>query len=525
MNKASFFAILAAVMFWSNTSAAATPVLKCDTASLQAIAPAKTTITSVEQRSLPSSHCRVRGFVTNDSPGPNDSNFVLALPDAFAGRYLMLNLGGNSGYVVDPENPAHNNQSNGYPPQRLAEGFAFVSTDTGNQNPPLEYTFLGNRAKALDQAWRGTYSVAVATQAMTRAFYGAASMYRYAYGCSGGGRLGLATASVHPEIFDGTVAGAPATFQVELAFARVAQYLKRNPQAWISPEQLAQVQAAVLAKYDAADGAVDGMIWDPRVVKFDQQLLPFLTPAQVKFLQFARADVVTPKGELVYRGYALTDDASTVTWLTGKVPPDQWPSNEPLGWLLSVYFMKAFYDTNFDVVKDLDLNDQGQTEFYLQYRNAVRWSAPGDKLAQAGLEGGQKIIVWVGVGDPAVSGANTIELYKDTAKAVTDRNQRNRKGKRADVQDFLRLYLAPGIGHCTGGPGPQDVQENALKAMIAWVEQGRSPTALVASRKAQGALPDRSFLVCPYPQQAAFSAVKGNDFNDASLWSCRPHYK
>ena len=110
---------------------------------------------SVDKRLLPPPYCRVRGVVTTQSPEPNDNNFVLALPDYFSGRYLMLKLGGNSGYGVDPENPAHNNQSDGYPPQRLAEGYAFTSTDTGNQNPPLEYTFLGNCAKALDQAWRG----------------------------------------------------------------------------------------------------------------------------------------------------------------------------------------------------------------------------------------------------------------------------------------------------------------------------------------------------------------------------------
>ena len=230
----------------------------CEVATLQAFAPANTTIIKTEKLTSPTPYCRADGFVVSTNPGPNQINFMVSLPDDFSGRYYMINSGGNSGFVPNP------------PANLLTAGYAIAGTDTGNQDRFPIYTYLSDKAKSLDQAWRGTHLTAVSTQAITKAYYNVTKMFRYAVGCSGGGRLGLTVATNHPEDFDGVVSGAPGSGVSYPQQARIGQYGKLHPEAWISPAQLAQVDAAVTAKYDAADGAVDGIVWDPSIIKFDE---------------------------------------------------------------------------------------------------------------------------------------------------------------------------------------------------------------------------------------------------------------
>ena len=52
------------------------------------------------------------------------------------------------------------------------------------------------------------------------------------------------------------------------------------------------------------------------------------------------------------------------------------------------------------------------------------------------------------------------------------------------VAAFERLYLVPGMAHCPGGEGPNQI--DLLTPVMAWVEQGIVPEAVVASA------PDRS---------------------------------
>ena len=91
------------------------------------------------------------------------------------------------------------------------------------------------------------------------------------------------------------------------------------------------------------------------------------------------------------------------------------------------------------------------------------------------------------------------------------------------TQEFARLFLAPGTAHCGGGVGPQDVQPRAFEALVKWVEQGIPPEQLLANRPASATLPARTFLLCPYPEQARYRPNAGS-VNDASAWECRQYF-
>ena len=81
--------------------------------------------------------------------------------------------------------------------------------------------------------------------------------------------------------------------------------------------------------------------------------------------------------------------------------------------------------------------------------------------------------------------------------------------------DFFRLFMVPGMAHCGGGVGPD--QNDAVTAVIDWVEKGKAPDTLVASKVANGQV-IRSRPLCPYPQVARYKGQGSID--EAASFSC-----
>ena len=85
----------------------------------------------------------------------------------------------------------------------------------------------------------------------------------------------------------------------------------------------------------------------------------------------------------------------------------------------------------------------------------------------------------------------------------------------AEVQEFFRLFMVPGMGHCRGGPGPN--QFDALSALETWVEDGVAPEQIVASKVEDGDVV-RSRPLCPFPQVAEWTGSGSTD--DAANFVC-----
>lgn len=75
---------------------------------------------------------------------------------------------------------------------------------------------------------------------------------------------------------------------------------------------------------------------------------------------------------------------------------------------------------------------------------------------------------------------------------------------------------APGVTHCAGGPGPQPTGQ--LEALLAWVEDGKAPEILTATRRDQGGAVTRSRPLCQYPQVAKDKGSGSTD--DAASFTC-----
>ena len=83
------------------------------------------------------------------------------------------------------------------------------------------------------------------------------------------------------------------------------------------------------------------------------------------------------------------------------------------------------------------------------------------------------------------------------------------------AQQSARLFMVPGMGHCSGGPGPDNF--DAVGALDQWVEQGAAPEKIVASHQSNGAV-EFSRPLCPFPQEARYTG--SGDRRDASNWAC-----
>ena len=507
-------------------SATAVPSESCDTGSLQALAPADTTV-SFAAREV-GGGCRVHGHVTTTNPGPNRVLFVLMLPDDFNGRYLYLGVGGAAGALP-------------YVPARLyRRGYAIAGSDGGTgARTGADFSFRGDPARSIDFAWRGVHVSARATQQILAAYYGRPPTGRYISGCSGGGQMSLANAlRFGRRDFDGFIVGAtplPGSSYLPNLF-RIMRHIQTHPEGWIPPELARKAEDSILAAYDESDGARDGIIADARDIRsFDRGILrdAGFTPEQMEtfdVIQASReASALGLPDNAQQPGFPVTSMAGWTRFPLGSSrPPWKNTRNTSPGELVAGG--AAF----FHVMVDTMVRAQEPETDYAQVSEPARLTAlaqaqgdfQGDFAELAGSGG--KLIVYHGVNDEAMSYLETLKSYQ----WITARHP--------DHASWLRVFPVAGLMHCRGGIGPSDAPERLLEALAGWVEESRAPDRVVTRRVAapeswaeqgrpesfvrggsDGAADwEREFLLCAEPARVALRAP-GLDPRQAGNWTCR----
>ena len=134
---------------------------------------------------------------------------------------------------------------------------------------------------------------------------------------------------------------------------------------------------------------------------------------------------------------------------------------------------------------------------------------------------GGKALVYQGWQDPVVNALDTIAYYERV---------RAGQGSQARTDEFFRLFLVPGMGHCSGGTGTTlfgnqggaapvvDADHDVLSALDAWVEKGVAPGRLIASR-VEGGRTIRTRPLCPYPTTAVYAGKGSTD--EAASFTCK----
>jgi feruloyl esterase len=393
----------------------------------------------------------------------------------------------------------------------LLTGYATASTDTGHVSS--DTTWFRNTQQVIDNGHRGTHEMTVKAKAIIDAFYGKAPQYSYFNGCSTGGGQGFAEAQRYPDDYDGILAGAPNYRPTRLrSGAHVWSWVTVRPQPVGTPAVnilpatvLPAINNAVLEACDTLDGVADRVIEDPRRCTVDAATIGAkanLSAAQISALGKLYGGSKDPlTSEAIFPGYARGAEGGWNGLFGGANPFGA--ANDFLR--NTLFFGMANYDfRSFDFHVDTMRYDQ-------QYAGMLNAESL-DLDAFAGRGG--KMLVYHGWADPLIPTYNTLEYWAGLVDYYG--GHRNEHAGFEQVDKFARLFLIPGMGHCSGGAGTDTF--DGMGALEQWVEKGQAPKRIVASHLTAGVV-DKTRPLCQYPRVATY---KGDgDINDALNFVCR----
>ena len=428
-------------------------------------------------------HCRVAIVMRPSSDSHIEAE--VWLPSEWNGKFQAVGNGGWAGGI--------NYQAMG---RALQEGYATASTDTGHKGASSTFA-IGHPEKLIDFGYRAVHEMTVQSKAIINAYYSRAARFSYWNGCSTGGRQGLMAAQRYPDDFDAILAGAPANNHSRMGVARQAVSVPtlRDATSAVPLAKLALVTRAVLEACDRRDGVKDGFLNDPRACTIDIARLQCtsgdaescLTAPQIETMKRAYGPLKLANGELVFPGMELGSEAM---WrmVSG--------SAEPLSLTtLQIAHGDAAWDPkSFDLEHDLAL----VIEKVGFATNAI------DPDLRAFKAHGGKLLLYHGWSDNLISAGNTISYYENVVKTL---------GR--DQDDWLRLFMVPGMGHCAGGPGPDQI--NWMASLERWRESAKAPDRIEAVRVVNNRV-EMTRPLCRYPQIAKYTGVGST--NDAQNFVC-----
>jgi feruloyl esterase len=387
---------------------------------------------------IPLAICRVAGTVTPQI------KFEVWMPSGdWNGRFQGVGNGGLAGIIS-------------YAAMRLTleTGYATASTDTGHES--TDTAWFTNEQQTIDNGYRAIHEMTVKAKAIIHAYYGEPQRFAYFNGCSTGGGQGFMEVQRYPEDYDGVFAGAPNWRPTRLragghVWAWVATH--KDPASTIAAMKLPVIGNAVLAKCDALDGVMDGVIEDPRKCDFNpdellckqgQDPATCLTAPQVEAVHKLYQGARNPNtGEQIFPGYARGVEFGWNALIDGATPFGA--GYEFFRWAV---FRDPNYDfRNFDFDAHVALADQ-------QFGSILNADSPD--LRRFARQGG-KLLIYHGWADPLIPTYNTLEYYDLLLDFFGGRGHRGRGEDDDDalerVQKFARLFFIPGMGRCSGGPG------------------------------------------------------------------------
>ncbi len=440
---------------------AATPAAALDCAGLSGVAlpGAQVTAAAVVPAGTPplkatADLCRVT--VTAHPSADSDVRIELWIPQgaAWNGRFLQVGNGGFAGSM----------------PYRLlglgvAGGFASAGTDDGHQADGRDGKWaLGHPEKIVDFGTRAVKTTTDIAKALLTAYAGKAPPKSYFFGCSDGGREALMTAQRNPGDFDGIVAGAPAYAWTSLmASGGLLGKALASPDRRIPTAKLPALQAAALK----ACGSGQGWIADQAACRFDPGVLACkgavndqcLTPGELKTVRMVYAGMRNPATGKPLPGLKPGAEAAGANgWEGWGVGGGAAGDTSGFAHDHFAYFVRQTPDF---ALHDLTTADLSKSERDM----APLLNATSPDLSAFKARGG-KLIQYHGWNDPAISPEYSLRY----AAAVG--------AKMGDAASFYRLYMVPGMLHCTGGASPTQI--DWLGPLVAWVEGGTAPQAIVA---------------------------------------------
>lgn len=434
--------------------------------------------------------------------------FKLPDGDAWNTRYTQYGCGGACGY-----NPFEDGTD---PVAPLAAGYAIGTTDMGN-NASSFAIFYDNFQARIDWSYLATHLTAIAGKKLVSYYYGTQPTFSYHSGGSTGGRQGLVEAQRYPGEFDGIVAVAPAYDETGITLRSIAwngQATVKNDSAYtpvLTLEDAEIIQQAVLQACDLTDGAADGIISDPRACQFDLDTLV----CQSSFSNTSTC-LTSEAIEAARKLYSVPVNSTGAPLLPENLLPGSefaWAGSYISTTAGEAAGFTAFggeYATNYafwpspkDTISPLDIS-MDLSDSDTVYMDSLHYGGMADLRVFKNL--GSKLLMFQGLGDPAVAPSFALDYYLRVVTAA---------GGREAADDFVLFYEMPGVGHVSGGPGADTF--DGLAAVAAWVERGIKPYNITAAHlNSDGSIAFTRPLY-PWPELPFYEGY-GN-VNESASWS------
>jgi hypothetical protein len=471
-------------------------------------------------------YCKVVGAIAPVDPKAPPIRFQVNLPTLWNGSSVQFGGGGFNGTLITglglpPLTPSDR-------PSPLARGFVTYGTDSGHQNAsgvPLQAFALNDEALT-NFAYAAYKKVRDAAVVLMQRRYGRAPAKLYYVGLSEGGREGLTMAQRFPGDFDGVLSGVPVINWVGLQAAGTRAGVAQFGAGWIAPDKVKLVNDAVIAACDQLDGLADGIIsnYDGCKRVFDATNLTCAAGVEAGCLSEAQLNAVKTmhapfefsfalaNGLRSYPGWGLGGEGAPgsgpvggwVSWQTGTAAPTLPPGPaSSRAWLYGSGAVQYFFarDPGYDVTKF----EPAQFADRLREISALMDSTNPD-LSAFSAHGG-KLIMYENMADYAQSPYAGIDYYKSVVA----------KMGATHVENFLRLYVAPGVDHIgVGAPSSVDL----LEVLTDWSENGKAPGELVQVHQ-EPKPPFAQVAARPMCRYPAYPHYQGGDVTKAESFVCR----
>jgi feruloyl esterase len=542
----------AAMGLFAYVALASSPAMATPCSNLQSLQLLHTTITSATDNisgsfTVPGSNppstinglpafCRVTATLTPSS----DSSIKVEvwLPESgWNGRFLGTGGGGFQGVITYGELAAG-----------IQAGFASTNSDLGtgssgcsplfcgsdgNMGNPLAIAFgdpaapstglFGHPERIKDFGFRAIHLMTARGKEIANAFYGQHAHKAYFAGCSTGGQNALMEAQRFPDDYDGILAGAAAFNRTHLHMAGLAiwQATHATPGSFIQAGQMTLINQAVLAQCVGRDGgaSTDQFLTDPRDCHFNPKALlctagkappACLTSDQVTTMQKYYGGTIDPvTGQVINPGSERGNETDNLQAL-GLAFAERLPEPAFDGLFYWVFGPSFGYPAssvnfaNFDFHRDVDKVDD---------QLAAVLNANSTDLSDFRQHGG-KLLMYHGWADPLIPSPSSINYFN--ALVANDGHGfdehgfqqvgfgGNGNGSLARTQSYARLFMVPGMYHCSGGPGPNVF--DALTPLVTWVEGGVAPETIVATKFVNDTPPAVQMTrpLCVFPKVAKY---------------------
>jgi pimeloyl-ACP methyl ester carboxylesterase len=453
-------------------------------------------------------------------------NFEIRLPlQQWNGKFYMAGCGGYCG-ALDTDRPGFSNAMN----FGLRRNYAVSTSDSGHwgSNVADVRWAMNDPVAVMDYAQRSVPETARVTKFILKSFYSTGQKESYFAGCSNGGRMAAMEALRYPKDFDGIIMGAPGLNRTGLSLnsvwaTRANTGLDGKPV--LLPAKVRLLEHAVYQECSEKIGIKDPVIADPRACHFKPSILQCragdaadcLTPVEVGVAEKIYGGPVNSLGQHLYPGgVPLGSEPFWPLWVTGTGDRPAFNSVIAQDFYRYLAFQPpagpAFKLTDFDFD-----TDPARLAYSASIFNAATFNPSTGEIEFGDMgafrQAGGKLIIYHGWADSQVTPHLTVAFYEALAK---------KSGGMTTTQDFARLFMVPGMDHCgiqTNGPGIADTGIDPLTALEQWVEEGKAPSELIATKTAPtGNQTLWRRPICAYPKVARYNG--SGDPTDAFSFTC-----